>query len=129
MKDGMTASENECRRLLSLVQESIERVEEERRCHSSTERHLVKAFTVIEHAEHCIALCLDAGNISDKKILETIEDLRSMRRELKTGDLFHLEINNTVDVRKLKSRLLLSQIAHTITSRFTFTPLYLELLS
>ncbi|CAG7821822.1 unnamed protein product [Allacma fusca] len=105
MKEGLKASENETRRLLTLMEDSVGRTEEERNSHCNTQRHLIKSFAVIDHAENVINLCLDKGHISDKKVLETIEDLRSMRRELKTGDLYHLEPINVTDVRKLRSRI------------------------
>lgn len=92
------------------MDKSVAEAERERNKIIQAQRESAQVFVVLQHANKCIDECLDTANVTDQNLLQEVENIRTMIRELKTGDLLYSFNNNndtTGTPKKLKTKLVL----------------------
>ena len=77
--------EKERERLLTLISNSVGEAQQERQSHAEAERLLSRSFAILSLTESCIIRCLDAGQVTNESLLEEVEEIRALIRELKAG--------------------------------------------
>ncbi len=125
----MTSSEKEQKRLIELVDKGVGDVDRERHKLIKTQRESAQLYVVLQRANQCIDDCLDAGNITDTNLLQEVENIRTMIRELKTGELYSLtlESGSGGGGKKLRTRFKITILIY-IMLLFIYSGKYVNIL-
>lgn len=104
----LASSDKEQKRLIELVDKGVAESERDRNKLIKAQRESSQIYVVLQQANKCIDQCLDAANVTDSTILQEVENIRTMIRELQTGELYSLNsessTSGTSSVKKLKTR-------------------------
>jgi len=91
--------------LIQVMDDAIKETEEERQKVIQAQRKSARMFSVLQQADKCIDDCLDAAQITDTSLLQEVENIRTMMRELKTGELYGLaEESDSGSLKKLRTK-------------------------
>ncbi|XP_021943405.1 coiled-coil domain-containing protein 13 isoform X1 [Folsomia candida] len=105
----LASSDKEQKRLIELVDKGVAESERDRNKLIKAQRESSQIYVVLQQANKCIDQCLDAANVTDSTILQEVENIRTMIRELQTGELYSLNsessTSGTSSVKKLKTRI------------------------
>jgi len=102
---AMEAGEKERQSLIKMMQDYLNQAEDERKKLIHASEHTARISCVLQRANECINECLDAGQVTSKEILQEVEHIRTLMRELKLGDLYVYEnIQHTDMTTKLKTQ-------------------------
>lgn len=82
------------------MQEYLSQAEEERQKYILASEHSARISCVLKRADQCISECLDAGQVTSEDILQEVEHIRTLIRELKLGDLYVYENVQHKDMTK-----------------------------
>ncbi|CAL8131478.1 unnamed protein product [Orchesella dallaii] len=103
---AVEAGERERQSLLKMMQGYLTQAEEERQKSVHMSEQTARLSSVLKRAEQCINECLDAGQVTNKEVLQEVEHIRTLIRELKLGDLYVYENIQNVDItKKLKTQV------------------------
>lgn len=111
----LASSDKEQHRLIELVDKSVADADRERHKLIKSQRDSAQIYVVLQQANKCIDDCLDAADITDNGLLEEVENIRTMMRELKTGELYSLDSEShgtrgPCSTKKLRTKLVQTTI-------------------
>jgi len=91
--DALYKKDLERQKLLEAASQETNRAEIERRNAIHAESQASKIFAVLLEANKCIDNCLEAGQVTSRSVLQEVEHIKTLVRELKAGgDLYCLKI-------------------------------------
>jgi hypothetical protein len=100
----LTRNETERLGLVEALENAKKQSDEQRKNTANFQQQISKIFTVLLESNKCIDDCLDAAQITDPNLLQDVENIRTLIRELKTGgELYSLDQDCTaMSAKKLR---------------------------
>lgn len=92
--------------IVKMMNDYLTQAEEERRKYVQSNEYCSRISCVLQRADQLITECLDAGQVTSEDILQEVEHIRTLIRELKLGDLYVYENVQHKDMtKKLKTQV------------------------
>jgi hypothetical protein len=71
---------------MAKISNAASQIEDARHKQCDMERLLAKSFAVMKRADACIDTCLDAAEVTSRSVLQEVEAIRTLIRQINAGN-------------------------------------------